>query len=827
MQSGFGNKNPKGGFGLRYITIVVVVALLFGALALQLANLQLRDGQEYYETAESRKMKTYTLKGERGMILDRNGIPLAYDVESYNVTFYRDPSRNSSEQLKEYTQILLRIIEIVESNGGETVQNFYLKRDEEGNEYLDFLTENEETFAKREKTWRENLYIQNVEEEEIFSYLCKRYGIEDLDYETQYKVLSIWQELQMYAYLSKPVAIAYDVDMNTVAQIEAASIELTGASIEQTSKRVYPRGELAAHILGYTGAITEETLEDYTQKGYSADDRVGIYGIEGSMEEQLSGNIAYRQGSREVEVDANGAVMRELSYKAPMDGNNVVLTIDLEMQQILEESLKYNIEEARKIQMEALASATDSQLEKYQQQIENRDGEPLRLAETGAAVVLDVHTGEVLAMASYPSFDPNDFIEGMTTEEYNEKYNIDTSPLFNRAISSKATPGSIFKMVTALAGLEEGAVTLDEKIDDLGAFTKYDQTSYAPKCWTRYPQNHSGQNVTLALTNSCNYYFYTVSDRLGIDNLNKWASLLGLTSKTGIELSGETAGVVGNQNVLYDPTRGITNQRSSKSNYVARTILKTLSDTGEALGRNFEEERLERVTQQLMNLVLEYDSTEMIAQIREVLMSELGLSSEEISSRYLLNTLNSYLREVRWTPTETIMTGIGQSITEVTPVGVARYIAAIANGGDVLEVQLVDKVLSSDGNVVTEKEPNVISHLEGVEDSLEAIRQGMKGVISAEDGGTAKEYFLGYPYTDQIGAKTGTAQVNLIDIEDNAWFVAFAPYDEPEIAVVVFIANGYKGAVASLTSKDVIANYMERRNNPEIDTVPQQDSFVP
>ena len=313
----------KKGFGLRFVTIVVVVALLFGALSLQLANLQLRDGQTYADTAESRTMKTYSLTGERGMILDRNGIPLAYDVESYNVTFYRDPSRNSTEDVQEYTQILLRVLEIVEENGGETVQNFYLHRDEAGNFYLDFLTENEETFAKREQTWRSNLYITNVPEDEIFDTLCKRYGIEDQDYETQYKILSIWQELQMYAYLSKPVTIAYDVDMNTVAQIEAASIELTGASIEQTTKRVYPRGTLASHILGYMGSITESTLEQYSALGYDADDRVGVSGIEASMEEQLSANVAYRQGSQEVEVDANGAVMRELSYEAPVNGNSV------------------------------------------------------------------------------------------------------------------------------------------------------------------------------------------------------------------------------------------------------------------------------------------------------------------------------------------------------------------------------------------------------------------------------------------------------------------------------------------------------------------------
>lgn len=828
MQYHFDNKkNGKKSLLTRYIAMAVVVLLLFAALAGQLASLQLRDGAEYNATAESRKMKTYTLRGERGMILDRNGVPLAYDEESYNVTFYRNPSRSSSDDLKEYTQILLRVMEIVERNGGQTVSGFYLKRDEQGNDYLDFLTENEETFAKREKNWRENFYITKVAEEDIFAHLCERYGIEELEYETQYKVLSIWQELQMNAFLSKPVVIAYDVSMNTVSQIEAASIELTGAAIEQTTKRVYPHGTLAAHIVGYMGAITEDNLEEYIKKGYSADDRVGVYGIERSMEDQLSGNVSYRQGSQEVEVDANGAVMRELSYKAPVGGNNVMLTIDLEYQQILEESLQYNIEEAKKIQLEALDEATDAQLEKYKQQIENRGGEPLRLAATGAAVVLDVHTGETLAMASYPSFDPNDFVRGMTTEEYNEKYNIDTSPLFNRAISTKATPGSIFKMVTALAGLEEGAVTVDERIDDEGPFTKYDSTSYAPKCWYKYPSKHAGQNASLALTNSCNYYFYTVADRLGIENLYKWTSLLGLTSKTGIELPGETTGVVGNQTVLYDSSRGITGQKSSKSNYVARTIMKTLRDTGEALDRNFEEERLERVTKQLMDLVLEYDSTEMIEQIRLVLMDELGLSSAEISSRYLLNTLNSYLREIRWTPTETIMTGIGQSITELTPIAVARYTAAIANGGDVLEVQIVDKILSQDGSVVTDKQPSIASHLEDVEDSLEVIRSGMKGVISAEDGGTAAKYFVGYPYTDQIGAKTGTSQVNLIDIENNAWFVSFAPFDDPDIAIVVFIANGYTGGVASLTCKDIITNYMERRNNPEIDTIPAQDSFVP
>ena len=812
---------------LRYLILVLVTVFLFGTIVFQLTNLQVRDGAQYNDTAESRKMKTYALTGSRGMILDRNGIPLAYDEESYNVTFYRDPARNKSEDLLNYTQVILKVIGIVEEGGGKTVRNFYLKRDADGNDYLDFLTENPETFEKRLKTWTQNMYLTKVNEEDYFSKLVARYGIEELDYETQYKVLSIWQELQMYAYLSKPVTIAYDVDMTTVARLEATSIDLIGVDIEETTKRVYPYGTLAGHILGYMGSISESETEEFLALGYSADDKVGVSGIEKSMETQLSANVAYRQGAREVEVDANGSVMRELSYTAPMDGNNVQLTIDLEMQQTLENSLKYNIEEARKIQLEALENATEHDIEDYRQAIENRDGETLRLAESGAAVVLDVHTGEVLAMASYPNFDPNDFTNGMSTEDYNTKYNIPSAPLFNRAISSKATPGSVFKMVSALAALEEGVVTTDTTINDEGPFTKYDSSSYAPSCWTAHPEKHDHQNVTLALTNSCNYYFYTVADMLGIEKINKWASLLGLTSKTGIELSGETTGVVGNQSVLYDSARSITSQKSSKTNYVARTIKKTLSDTGEALGRNFEEERLERVTQELMNLVLDYESGEMIDAIRNVLMTELGLSSEEISRRYLLNTLNSYLREVRWTPTETIMTGIGQSITELTPVAVARYIAAIANGGKVLDVTLIDSILSSEGGVITRNEPVLINSLDISDNSLDAIKRGMKGVISAEDGGTASSYFTDFAYNDMVGAKTGTAQVNAIDIENNAWFVSFAPYDDPEIAVVVFIANGYKGGVASLTSKDVIADYLDRKNNPQVDTVPKQNSFVP
>lgn len=285
---------------------------------------------------------------------------LAYDKESYDIEFYKDPAKRKSEYLHAYSQTLLSIIEIVERNGGSTISGFSLKRDENGESYFDFLTTNEETFAKREALWRSNFYLSDTTKypvEVIFDTLCARYGIEDLPYETQYKVLSIWEEIQMNAFLHTPVKIALDVNFNTVAEIEAAAVDLAGVSVAESTVRVYPWGNTASHVLGYLGAIDESSLATYQELGYSASDLVGVSGIESTMEEQLSGNISYRQGLREAEVDANGSITRELSYQAPVDGNNVVLTIDLRYQQILEEAMQANIEEARNIQIQALEEA--------------------------------------------------------------------------------------------------------------------------------------------------------------------------------------------------------------------------------------------------------------------------------------------------------------------------------------------------------------------------------------------------------------------------------------------------------------------------------------
>ncbi|MDR3085326.1 MAG: hypothetical protein LBU47_03320 [Christensenellaceae bacterium] len=829
----------------RYVTVAVLVALFFAVIVGQLALLQMRDGAEYYAMAESKKNKTYTLKGRRGMILDRNGVVLAYDRDSYDVEFYRDPSRRKAQDLLEYTQSLLRIVQIVESHGGHTISGFSLKKNEEGESYFDFLTTNQDTFAAREKLWRGNFYVSSVKTEDLFATLVARYGIEDEDYDTQLKLLSLWQQIQMNAFLAKPVKIAINVDFNTVAEISAAAVELTGVSIAESSYRVYPRGTTASHILGYTGSISDERMQEYTAKGYSADDRVGVAGIESTMEDQLTGSVSYRQGKKQVEVNANGAVTRELAYIAPMDGNNVVTTIDINLQRILEESLATNIQQARDISVDQIENNSDAKaLLSYYEEIDKYDLRPIELAQSGAAVVMDVKTGEILAMCSFPDYNPNDFIRGMTTEEYSQRYNIPTAPLLNRAISAKAAPGSVFKMTTALAGLMEGVVTVGEQINSMdeaalsaqkGHFILVADDSYAPKCWKSHHENaHQHMNAKQAIIDSCNYYFYNVTYRLGIDKLVSWASRLGLTSPTGVELPGEVTGSVGNQNLLYDSSLPITGQRVGKANIVGYRLLQHLNAVSESLGRTLtNEEGLERTVKRLMDLVLvDGDDKGIVGQQSEmenILRSELGLSTYEIHSHGMINTITNYLREIKWNLNETVLTGIGQSITELTPIGVARYVSAIANGGTVLQAQIVDSILASDGKIVLEKTPVVVEEIAGAETYLELIRDGMHGVISAEDGGTAARYWDDYPaqYKQMIGAKTGTAQKNQIDLENNAWFVGFTPFEEPEIAIAVFIENGYKGASASLTCQNVFRTFLEQYQDQGAEAVMREGELLP
>lgn len=803
MQNNKTNRNNK----TRYVAMGVIMALVFSVFGWRLYDLQIANQETYAAQAEEKKQKTLTLTGSRGKILDRNAVPLAYNQRSFEVQFYRDPSRSTQADREAYTQSIMEVIEIVEKNGKETIDEFWLERNEEGEWQFNTGTTNEKANETRISQWRGNFMLNSTPVEDLFDQLCINYGIpEELSEEEKIKILAIWQEIQMNAYLSKPVTIAYNVDFQTVSEIEARSMDLDGVSIAESSERVYPKGSLAAHVIGYVGKITsEEDLAAYKEKGYSNDALVGQTGIESSMEDQLSPYANNRQGEQVVEVNRRGKIVRQLSYTAPVDGDSVQLTLDSQLQAVLEQALEDNINEINKeqqkiIKTERWQKQNEDILKEYEEQ-----GKEIQLAQTGAAVAMDPNTGEVLAMASYPSYDLGILTGTVDKQAWNEVVNDDRYPLLNRAIATRDTPGSIFKLCTALAGLMEGVITPETEIYDA---TTYEGTDvvHPPKCWSS--TSHGNQNVVEAIKNSCNYFFYWTGERLGSTALSKWAAKLGLTSRTGIELPGEVTSFVGNQSMLYDASRAIDDQYTSKPLYAARMIKQKLKEIGQDRGIEYDDDRLDRVTKSMLDIVVTTESkSEWAAKIHDILLADMNLPIEYIRSNYLANTFQSYLNDLKWTANETIMAAIGQSITQITPIAAARYVSAIVNGGTVYDAQIVDKVISPDGDIVLDKQPSVVTQIEGADEYFELIREGMRDVTSTEYDGTAAEYYANTKYP--MGAKTGTSQRTELDIENNSWHVAFGPYDDPQIVVVVYIQNGYAGGRSSPTAITTITSYLD------------------
>ena len=805
----------------RYRFLAVFIAVLFAVLIVQLYNLQIRDYEENAASAESKKTKTITSQGQRGTIMDVNSLTLAYDKQIYNIQFYRDPNEGKSA-IAGYTQAIVDVIDIVEKNGGTLDTSFSLKQDEMTGLWVFVWNNSRYTQAQqdaREKMWRSNFYVSSVDQQELFSRLCSLYQIpEELSTEKKIQVLGVWETMQNNAFLSQPVTIASNVSWETVIEVEAKALTLDGISVSVSSTRVYPNNTLACHVIGYIGRIQnyDTYYESYQPKGYSMSDLIGLDGVEKTMEDWLTPNTTQRKGKRIVEIDRYGAISRTLSTTEATDGNNIKLTIDSNLQRVAEQALAENIEEIRNTQEDLLNSDSwlDTNKEVLQGTTRDFESNPIKLAEKGAVVVVDMK-GRVLALASYPPYDPNAFIVGGDAAA---DILLDSrNPLVNYAIGSRDTPGSIFKMVTAMAGLMNGQLSLTETISDEGRFTKYDSTN-PPRCWVNQKRLdlHKDQTVQLGLSHSCNYFFYTVGSRLyeNTDNqLYKTAALYGLTTKTGIDLPGELQGYVGSQTTLYDKNKAISaaEQATWRPSIVFNNIKKHLISVGEDYGMTFEEAKLNKCVKRLMDMAVDYNQGDWLPEIRTILMEELDMPRELVYLQIVAGDTYIMLNEIKWGGSEAIMCAVGQSITAITPVAVARYVAAIANGGEVYDLRLIDSIISPEGEVISQSSPILASELDCPEEYLQAIREGMKGVVDPEGGGTATKYFSDFSYKDEIGAKTGTAEKTDIDLENNAWMVAFAPYDDPEIAMVVYIPNGYSGAHCSPTIRDVLEYYLDQR----------------
>lgn len=664
---------------IRYNIITILVYLIGIVLLAQLFNLQIIHGAEYRETSNVRLTRESVLKADRGNIKDNTGTLLA-GVEAQNtIVLYK--TKVSNQVLND---TILRLINLLSQNGDKYVDNFLM----DVNPYRFKLTEEES-----QKKWKKaNNINEDATAEETFNYFKKKYEITTDNVEDARKIMAIRYEISYQGYSNtKSIQIAQNISRNTLLEIKERNSDFPGVEITEEPKRVYPLGNTASHIIGRIGRIEEEELKG-NEDTYDQNDIIGKSGIEYVFEEFLKG----KNGVKQIDMDVEGTITNEYIAKEAVAGNDVILTIDSKLQATAEQALKNNIE---RIANGAFGKASP--------------------ADAGVAVVLNVKTGEVLAMASNPDYDPSAFVNGIDENTWNYYINGDTKPLENKAISAMYSPGSTYKMVTALAGLETGAITTTDKIRDTGIYRKYNSSW---KCWKI--SGHGYLDVSNAIERSCNYFFYELGDRVGIDTLAKYSYYLGLGHKTGIELKGEIPGVLA-------------------SNEIAK-----------------QENRV-------------------------------------------------------WNPGETISAAIGQSYNTFTPIQMAKYVAMVANRGKKLDVTIVKSIIRPDGSEIPRNEyeskvseklgltPDNTEEMSFNETNIQAILEGMRGVTS-KSGGTAYSTFRDFDI--EVGGKTGSAQTG-VEGKTNAWFVGFAPFDNPEIAIVVFVRNGGSGGYTAEVARDIIAQY--------------------
>ncbi len=491
------NKNLRH----RYVILGVFLAAFVVVCAIRLFSLQVINGASYRESIINQTERSYPLKASRGEILDTYGRPMVTNRMGYYIRI----QDISSDDIK-LNETIAVLLDIMKVNEAEFIDDFPIK-----GEKAEFVFENDKDTEKKIKEWKkENEFPQKYSAKKILNELAKEYLVSDeYDAETRRNIVAIRYGMKKKNFgVTNPYTFAKDISMEVVQQVSERSFEMTGVSVEVEPVREYVNGSMAVHILGRTDVIYAEEYEKLKNKGYGMNDIIGKDGIEKELESYLKG----KDGSMMVKQNKKGSVERVLSEVPPETDNYAVLTIDSKLQAVAEKSLAENIAAAR--------------------------GDKGPDAYVGAAIAVDIKTGGVLAIASHPSYDPTKY-----TENYTELLNDKTNPLFNRALNGAYTPGSTFKPLTAIAALEEGIVSPKSTISCDGVY-KYYAPSYQPTCliW-KSGRTHGPLNVSEAIGVSCNYYFYEVGRRVGIDKIGEYARAFGLGEKTGIELP-EATGIV-------------------------------------------------------------------------------------------------------------------------------------------------------------------------------------------------------------------------------------------------------------------------------------------
>lgn len=699
----------------------------------------------------------------------------------------------------------------------------------------------------------------------------------------------------------EPVKVANSVDESTAVLINEMGMELPGVNISIEPIRFYPNRDVGAHILGYMGKIASEyEIEKYVvENKYNRNQIIGKVGIEGNFELDLTGTNGYKY----VEVDVLGRLVREvektydgIESKSSVAGKDIVLTIDMDLQ-------KASAALEKCIKMIQTGGVYDSPWGDYKYK------ESFSKAETGAVVVVDVRTGEVLALSNYPSYDINLFSTGISTEDWaslqpeNVRNPLAPRPLYNTAALSAVQPGSTYKMVTGFAAVKQGL----DPYKKLYADGYVEIGNHRFGCWyyNDYRARHGKIDMVEALKVSCNYYFFDVSTgydyyndrpldfKMDAATLIETSKLFGLDEKSGLEIYEVSRGVPDPEKKKRDLLRGLRGKlKYSMKDYFDAAIVE-------------DEDKRDEIINEIISWADENPTRgQLVTRLKELS----GKNYYEIEP--LADIIKySYFNLMKWYAGDTFNMAIGQGAHEYTPVQMARYIATIANNGYLNELTLIKSI---DGVSINK---NQFVSNEGMTDNLglQAIREGMLRVTT-ERTGTGYSTFKNFPIT--VAAKTGTAELmgkippadelkylkenlskidsslDINDVEERAakileqrnieledirvqrdktsdkeiekklndkvnslvsdgylssestfraaikelsandlrdsdinyfrddydsygWFVSFAPYENPEIAVVVLVPQGGHGGYTAPIAREIYAHYFNLYDNIE------------
>lgn len=574
----------------KIVLISYIIIIGFVIILLRLWQLQILHGSEFRKVSESNRLRIIGVPAPRGIIFDRNGIPLVKNTPYFCASII--PEEFNKNNIRSLSRIL------------------------------------------------------NLPEEELVKKITK-------------KVQSPFTPLRLKEGLS----------FDEVSFIEARRSDIPGLMIEIEVSRGYIYGSTGAHMIGYLGKLSPSQSKNPDFRDVPPDAFIGQWGVEKLFDKSLRG-IA---GQRVIEVDALGREIRLLQENPPVKGTDLSLSIDIALQKEAEKAFE---------------------------------------GKTGALVALKPETGEVLGLLSSPSFDPNKFAKGISPDEWNFLMQDKKLPLLNRAIQSQYPPGSTFKIITAIAALEEGVLNDTTKVDCKGGIN-YGKWHFG--CWRK--TGHNIVSMHRAIVESCDVFFYEAGKRLGIDKIHNYATRLGLGEKTGLTIGDEKNGLIPN-------------------------------------------------------------------------------------TRWKMDT-----KKAPWFLGETFVSSIGQGYVSVTPVQMALMMSAVSNGGTLYRP-----------TILKNQEPSLMRRADIRPETLEIVRDGLKGVVN-EPGGTG---WAAKSNITTVGGKTGTAQVVGMrkdtkylseKFRDHAWFVAFAPVDNAEIALSVFVEHGgHGGSTAAPIAKKAIEAYMLPEN---------------